>query len=135
MEIRHDVSDHLELCILCHHGFHRVVGLVANRAARCRRAQIARCFPAINGREALGLFTDHQVIMTDWNMPEMSGVEFIRELRKTHPSPNPYVIMLTSENDTRGIIKALEEGVDSYIMKPFNINDLKRKMKQVEDLF
>lgn len=90
---------------------------------------------AMNGREALSVFQDHQVILTDWNMPEMTGVELIREIRKSSPSPKPYVIMLTSENETRGIIKALEEGIDSYIMKPFNINDLKRKMKQVEDLF
>lgn len=83
---------------------------------------------AHDGLEALSKLSDHKVILTDWNMPEMSGIDFVREVRKTRSTSNVYIIMITTESDAGGIIDALKAGVDNYMMKPFSEMDLERTL-------
>lgn len=60
------------------------------------------------------------VILLDWNMPTMNGLEFLRRLRKEPGGMEPRVLFCSVENDLDRIREALDEGADEYIMKPFD---------------
>lgn len=84
---------------------------------------------ASNGREALEIFTDANVILTDWNMPEMDGLEFVKRVRaqnKTIP-----ILMVTTNAAKDDIVEALKNGVNNYIVKPFTPETLKEKVEAV----
>jgi len=59
-------------------------------------------------------------ILLDWNMPVMTGIEFLRRLRAEPGGEAPVVVFCTVENDLAHINEALEVGADEYIMKPFD---------------
>lgn len=86
-----------------------------------------------DGREAL----DHcsravpDVVLLDWNMPVMSGIEFLRELRSSDVTPRPKVVFCTTENGTAHIKAALDAGADEYVMKPFDRDTLASKLQFV----
>lgn len=88
---------------------------------------------AEDGREALSRCEAHMpdVVLLDWNMPVMSGMEFLRALRQ-QPLPNqPKVVFCTTENDTAHIRAAIEAGADEYVMKPFDRETLESKLQIV----
>jgi two-component system chemotaxis response regulator CheY len=70
-------------------------------------------------------------VLLDWNMPNMSGIEFIIALRKEPNGNIPKVVFCTTESDMAFIQKALEEGADEYIMKPFDSEIVQTKFIQV----
>lgn len=71
------------------------------------------------------------VILLDWNMPVMNGIEFLRKLR-AHPRGNvPKVIFCTTENDMPFIQEAIDGGADEYIMKPFDSEIIQGKLAQI----
>jgi two-component system chemotaxis response regulator CheY len=59
-------------------------------------------------------------ILLDWNMPVMSGIDFLRELRKAEGGQTPVVVFCTTENDIAHIQEAIGAGANEYIMKPFD---------------
>jgi two-component system, chemotaxis family, chemotaxis protein CheY len=60
------------------------------------------------------------VVLLDWNMPAMNGLEFLRQLRAEPGGAAPRVVFCSVENDLDRIREALEAGADEYIMKPFD---------------
>jgi two-component system, chemotaxis family, chemotaxis protein CheY len=70
-------------------------------------------------------------ILLDWNMPNMDGYEFLKELRKMPGGDGPKVIFCTIENDVAHIARALHAGANEYIMKPFDIDIIKGKLEEV----
>tara|TARA_B100001750_G_C15506926_1_gene601015 strand:+ start:2101 stop:2472 length:372 start_codon:yes stop_codon:yes gene_type:complete len=70
-------------------------------------------------------------ILLDWNMPNMTGLEFLKLLRKEKKGDAPKVIFCTIENDVSYIKKALRAGADEYIMKPFDSDIIRTKFDQV----
>jgi two-component system chemotaxis response regulator CheY len=71
------------------------------------------------------------VILLDWNMPVMDGLEFLRELRKDPCGDIPKVIFCTTENDMDHITQAIAAGANEYIMKPFDKEIIISKLKEV----
>ena len=71
------------------------------------------------------------VILLDWNMPVMSGIEFLRHLRKMRGGDAPIVVFCTTENDIAHIQEAIGAGANEYIMKPFDSDILQTKFAQV----
>ena len=71
------------------------------------------------------------VILLDWNMPVMSGMEFLRALRQTELPAQPKVVFCTTENDIAHIRAAIEAGADEYVMKPFDRDTLQSKLQIV----
>ncbi len=59
-------------------------------------------------------------ILLDWNMPVMTGIEFVRELRSQPGGGSPVVVFCTTENDMSRIQEAIQAGGNEYIMKPFD---------------
>ena len=62
---------------------------------------------------------DFDIILLDWEMPEMDGLSFLVEVRENNLAPNTKIIMLTALNKMANILKAIDAGADEYIMKPF----------------
>ncbi|HPH97635.1 MAG TPA: diguanylate cyclase [Anaerolineaceae bacterium] len=65
-----------------------------------------------------------RLVITDWLMPEMDGVELIRRIRSRPTSGYIYTIILTAKDDKSNIVRGLEAGADDYLTKPFNIHEL-----------
>ncbi|GJE42930.1 response regulator [Methylobacterium soli] len=71
------------------------------------------------------------VILLDWNMPNMDGYAFLRALRQAPGGGIPKVLFCTTENDVGAIARALHAGANEYIMKPFDRDILTAKLEQV----
>ncbi|MFQ5971342.1 MAG: PleD family two-component system response regulator [Alphaproteobacteria bacterium] len=70
-------------------------------------------------------------VLLDWNMPVMSGIEFLRELRLMDGGGIPVVVFCTTENDIKHIREAMAAGANEYIMKPFDSEIIQSKFEQV----
>ncbi|KQM98233.1 MULTISPECIES: response regulator [unclassified Sphingomonas] len=88
---------------------------------------------AADGREALACCTERSpdVILLDWNMPVMSGMDFLRALRQSEGGDRPKVVFCTTENGMAYIRAAIEAGADEYVMKPFDRETLESKLQIV----
>ena len=88
---------------------------------------------AEDGREAMARCQASMpdVILLDWNMPVMSGMEFLRALRQADLASQPKVVFCTTENDIAHIRAAIEAGADEYVMKPFDRDTLQSKLQIV----
>lgn len=88
---------------------------------------------AENGEEAMRLCLREMpdAILLDWNMPVMSGIEFLRTLRQMEGGGDPVVVFCTTENDMGHIQEAIGAGANEYIMKPFDSEILESKFQQV----
>ena len=71
------------------------------------------------------------VILLDWNMPVMSGMDFLRALREARIEPRPRIVFCTTENGMAHIRAAIDAGADEYIMKPFDRETLESKLQLV----
>lgn len=91
------------------------------------------CEEAENGKLAYEACEKNMpdAILLDWNMPVMSGIEFIRELRKMENGARPKVVFCTTENDMAHIEQAVQAGADEYIMKPFDSEIIESKFSQI----
>ena len=88
---------------------------------------------AVDGKDALDQCGQKlpDVILLDWNMPVMNGLEFLKELRGKSDIEQPAVIFCTTENDMAHIRTAIEAGANEYIMKPFDREIIEAKFSQV----
>jgi two-component system, chemotaxis family, chemotaxis protein CheY len=87
---------------------------------------------AEDGSDALAKF-DSSIgfIITDWNMPNMNGLDFTRELRARPDGKSVPVLMVTTRSVREDILAAVEAGVNNYIVKPFTPQVLKEKIDQL----
>ncbi len=72
-----------------------------------------------------------ELILLDWHMPVMNGLEFLQALRAMPDGANPKVIFCTTESEMSNIMKALEVGANEYVMKPFDAEIIKGKLEQI----
>ncbi|WP_207060573.1 response regulator [Motiliproteus sp. SC1-56] len=87
---------------------------------------------AIDGRKAQKILsrTSYDLILCDWEMPEMSGIELLTWLRQEHKADTPFV-MVTSRGDKENVVEAIQAGVTDYIGKPFSNDKLLGKVLKV----
>ncbi len=92
-----------------------------------------RIVEAENGEQALEHARKHKVdlIMLDWNMPVMNGIDFLRTLRGDGSIAQPKVIFCTTENEIPKITEAMQAGADEYVMKPFDEGIITGKLQQL----
>ncbi|MGK0179880.1 MAG: two-component system chemotaxis response regulator CheY [Nitrospinales bacterium] len=72
------------------------------------------------------------LIVSDWNMPNMTGLEFLKAVRADAKIKGTAFIMVTSEADKEKIMEAVQAGVNQYIVKPFNAMQLEEKIKAIK---
>jgi two-component system, chemotaxis family, chemotaxis protein CheY len=91
----------------------------------------AKITEAATGKEGLDKFFDGNfaLILSDWNMPEMDGLEFITKVRRVDTKVK--IIMITTEGTFGKLDSAMESGVDEYVVKPFTAEILERKIRKV----
>ncbi len=85
-----------------------------------------------DGKEALELIKaseDPKIVLLDWLMPGMDGIDIVKKLRREREDIPHYVIMLTSKNEKKDVIYALEAGADDFLSKPFDTEELKARIK------
>lgn len=89
---------------------------------------------AANGQEALAVLkhnADVDLALVDWNMPIVSGIEFVRRTRQSGNFRGMKIVMVTTETEMDQVILALESGVDEYIMKPFTKEIFEEKLSMI----
>jgi two-component system, chemotaxis family, chemotaxis protein CheY len=101
--------------------------IIANILARLGHPEVLH---AANGREALDrLAAEHvDVVITDWYMPEMNGLDFVTTLRSTPATSHIPIVIVTANAASDDIQHALQLGVKSYILKPFTVETMKDKI-------
>ncbi|MBI1301129.1 MAG: response regulator [Alphaproteobacteria bacterium] len=108
----------------------RVVRKVANRIVTDLGFS---CSEAEDGQKAYEACQQSMpdAIILDWNMPVMSGIEFLEKLRAMENGSHPKVVFCTTENDISHIQRAMQAGANEYIMKPFDSEIIETKFLQV----
>ena len=88
---------------------------------------------ATDGSEALTMLRgkDYGLVISDWNMEPMTGLQLLREVRSDEKMKGIPFIMITAESKTENVIAAKQAGVSNYIVKPFNAATLKAKLTSV----
>jgi CheY-like chemotaxis protein len=88
---------------------------------------------AENGEEALARCKKAMpdLVLTDWNMPEMDGIEFVAKLRAIPTPKEPIVVFCTSNGEARDIHEGISAGADDYIVKPFDEAALRAKLEKL----
>jgi two-component system chemotaxis response regulator CheY len=93
---------------------------------------------AANGREALRVMDAEKdtvsLVLADWNMPEMNGLELVRELRQRPEFSKLKIVMVTTEAELGHMTSALQAGANEYVMKPFTKEILREKLEYVDIL-
>jgi len=91
------------------------------------------CLEAENAQQAHALIVDRKpdMVLLDWMMPGVSGIDFARRLRKDEVTADVPIIMLTAKTEEDNKIKGLEAGIDDYITKPFSPRELVARLKAV----
>jgi CheY-like chemotaxis protein len=91
---------------------------------------------AQSGEEAMSfLSVNHSeviLILSDINMPGMSGLELLDKIRHTYEKPPPVVMMITAYGDDENYQKSMELGANDFLTKPLDFNNLKEKLKHLE---
>ncbi|MDR2073344.1 MAG: response regulator [Spirochaetaceae bacterium] len=86
-----------------------------------------------NGKEALLQLQNQTVhlVLLDWNMPELSGLDFLKEVRSMEQYKNLPIIMVTSESAKYNVVEALKTGATDYIVKPVNEKIFAEKVSKI----
>lgn len=88
---------------------------------------------AANGREALNVMETEKnevgLVLADWNMPEVNGLELLQQLRRKPELASLVVVMVTTETELDQMAAALEAGANEYVMKPFTRDILVEKLQ------
>jgi len=81
-----------------------------------------------DGVEGLANMEGVELVLTDWNMPNMDGLTFVKELRKSSIYADVPIIMITTEGAKSEVVEALKNGVNNYVVKPFDKETLLAKV-------
>ncbi len=91
---------------------------------------------AFSGEQALDYLHRHAseivLILSDINMPGMSGIELLRTIKEGQPQPPPHVMMITAYGDEENYHQAMDAGADAFLTKPLDFSALKQKLIQYE---
>jgi len=88
---------------------------------------------ADDGTTALGVLKDNKIdlIISDWNMPQMSGLDLLKTVRKEDATREIPFVMVTAEAQKDNVLQAVQAGVSNYIVKPFTADAVREKLNQV----
>ena len=70
-----------------------------------------------------------RLVVLDWLMPGMDGVEICRKLRETPSSAYTYIVLLTVKNDPESVVEGLDAGADDYMVKPYRMEELRSRLR------
>ena len=105
--------------------------IIKNTLARLGYKDILEGGDGLEGWAAMDANPDIEMLITDWNMPEMNGLELVKKVRADARFKDLPIIMVTTEGGKAEVITALKAGVNNYIVKPFTPQVLKEKLAAV----
>ncbi|MDA7818163.1 response regulator [Sulfurimonas sp.] len=105
--------------------------IIKNTLARLGHKDVLEGADGVEGWDALDANPDVEMLITDWNMPEMNGLELVIKVRADERFKDLPIIMVTTEGGKAEVITALKAGVNNYIVKPFTPQVLKEKLGAV----
>jgi len=105
--------------------------IIVNTLARLGYKDVVQGADGVEAWEALQANPDIGVVITDWNMPNMNGLELVKKIRAEEKYADVPIIMVTTEGGKAEVITALKAGVNNYIVKPFTPQVLKEKLQAV----
>ena len=105
--------------------------IIKNTLARLGYKDVLEGGDGVEGWDAMNDNPDVEMLITDWNMPEMNGLELVKKVRADERFVDLPIIMVTTEGGKAEVITALKAGVNNYIVKPFTPQVLKEKLAVV----
>lgn len=105
--------------------------IIKNTLSRLGYEEVLEGEDGLQGWAALNENPDIGMLITDWNMPEMNGLELVKKVRSDARFNDLPIIMVTTEGGKAEVITALKAGVNNYIVKPFTPQVLKEKLSAV----
>ena len=105
--------------------------IIKSTLARLGYKDILEGADGVEGWAQMDANPDIDMLITDWNMPEMNGLELVRKVRADERFKDLPIIMATTEGGKAEVITALKAGVNNYIVKPFTPQVLKEKLGAV----
>ncbi|MBT5934960.1 response regulator [Sulfurimonas sp.] len=105
--------------------------IIKNTLARLGYKDIIEGADGVEGWDQINTNPDVDMLITDWNMPEMNGLELVQKVRADDRFSDMPIIMVTTEGGKAEVITALKAGVNNYIVKPFTPQVLKEKLGAV----
>ncbi len=105
--------------------------IIKNTLARLGYKDILEGADGVEGWNVIDANPDVEMLITDWNMPEMNGLELVKKVRADERFKDLPIIMVTTEGGKAEVITALKAGVNNYIVKPFTPQVLKEKLGAV----
>ena len=105
--------------------------IIKNTLERLGHTDILEAEHGLEAWDLLSQNDDVKVVITDWNMPEMNGLEHVKKIRAEQKYEDMPIIMVTTEGGKAEVITALKSGVNNYIVKPFTPQVLKEKLEDV----
>lgn len=95
--------------------------------------QKSNIFESEDGKDGLDKLSidSFDLVITDWYMPNMDGLEFVKLVKEKERLKNIPLLMVTSEMDARKELEAFRAGISAYIIKPFTANELESKINEV----
>jgi len=105
--------------------------IIVNTLSRLGYKDVVQGADGQEAWDALQANPDVEVVITDWNMPNMNGLELVKKIRAEDKYKLVPIIMVTTEGGKTEVITALKAGVNNYIVKPFTPQVLKEKLEGV----
>jgi len=105
--------------------------IIKNTLARLGYKDVLEAEHGIAAWQVMNENSGIDVLITDWNMPEMNGLELVKKVRAESKYEDMPIIMVTTEGGKTEVITALKAGVNNYIVKPFTPQVLKEKLEDV----
>lgn len=105
--------------------------IIKNTLSRLGYEDVFEGEDGLQGWNTLNQNPDIEMLITDWNMPEMNGLELVKKVRADSRFIDLPIIMVTTEGGKTEVVTALKAGVNNYIVKPFTPQVLKEKLSAV----
>ena len=107
----------------------RSMRLIVGRTLRELGFDVAEAANGLEALECLERDSGFTLILCDWNMPVMNGLDFIVKVRSDARFSSSLVVMVTTETETGQMLRALEAGANEYVMKPFTRETIEEKLR------
>jgi len=120
-----------DISILCVDDFPTMRKIVKTVLKQLGYQNIQEAEDGVQGLAILRRDPGIQFVVSDWNMPNMTGIELLKEVRKDPKLKHLPFLMVTAEADKENIVEAVKSGVSNYIVKPFNAATLKEKIEKI----
>jgi two-component system chemotaxis response regulator CheY len=106
---------------------------VIKKIVKASGFNVGQFFEAANGREALNILNREwlDLVLTDYNMPDMNGLELVEEMNKDEDLKSIPAVMITTEGSRERVEEFMAKGVMDYIKKPFTPEQIKQKLKHI----